>query len=153
MSHHCLVIVSAPCVVEIDTDGELVMPINGAEQFTTDTQNIEEDNVILNKWGNSSSSARSSLRSLDAENHLPYPSRLVDVDLGYHQDHRRDNNPDNLRLPANRSSPTDCTHQVPIREYVEQTLVNLLKQRLVVTEPRCLGDAGTNSLQVTSFRE
>lgn len=149
MPHHCLVIVSAPCVVEIDSDGELVMPTtHNAQQLPTDnnTEDDEEEYIdILSNRRENKAFDRTSQQS---------SSLLVDVDLSC-SPHEYAGPTDNCRgtqeclhHPVARSIPTDCTHQVPIREYVEQTLCNLLQQQLVVSVPSCLGDPGTNSLQV-----
>lgn len=119
MPDHCLIVVSAPCVVEIDTDGELVLPVTDETlirlQTLTHTQKScnQHDMISLD------------MCNVDMDTSLPPPS--------FHT------------IPTNL---TDTARQVPIREYLEQTLRNLQQQRLVVCVPSCLTDMRNNSLQV-----
>jgi hypothetical protein len=124
-------------VVEIDTDGELVMPAEDSQHLLPDTDMTEDEDeddereseVTLNLNKDAGTGTHP----------LPPPPLLVDVDLRQRGLH-----------PS--TSQTDCTHQVPIREYLEQTLRNLHEQRLVAAAPSCLGDNATNSLQVRQDR-
>ena len=90
----CLITVTAPCVVEIDSDGELVTPGN---------------------------------------DHLP-----LNTSLSSHSE------------SAASANMTECTHQVPVREYLEQTLHNLFQRNLLVTSASLVGDTSMNTLQVTA---
>jgi hypothetical protein len=112
MPDHCLVLISAPCVAEIDSDGELVLPAS----LSLPTLHTEEEHP--------QSQSQPQLLPCSAT----ASSTGTDTGIG--------------------TCPTDCTHQVPVREYVEQTLRNLHQQRLVACAPCCLADPSCNSLQV-----
>ena len=94
MMSQCLITVTAPCVVEIDSDGELVT--------------VGNDLLPLN------------------------------TSLSSHSE------------SAASANMTECTHQVPVREYLEQTLHNLVQRNLLVTSASLVGDTSMNTLQVTA---